>query len=101
MSGKDYLKNMTYHRRVGNRIIKPNPPKDDEYWDDEMNMLYEDAFRWHINCLWNIMPSKNIKGLSCILDNLDKNGNMEAWKYGTKILKKLQHINNGENNAIR
>jgi hypothetical protein len=35
MSGKDYLKNMTYHRKVGNRIIKPNPPKDDEYWDDE------------------------------------------------------------------
>ena len=47
------------------------------------------------------MPSKNIKGLLCIVDNLDTNGNMEAWKHGTKILKKLQHINNGEKNAIR
>ena len=27
MSEKDYLKNMTYQRKIGNKIIKPKPIK--------------------------------------------------------------------------
>ena len=66
---------------------------ENKYWNEKLGELHHRAMtEFRSRCFWNCRPSTSVDGMKSVIDQLQKYGNVKAWKLSLEIENELKNV---------